>query len=304
MKKSPYELKLDPSLRTRNFLVKTYKEPREVIKYACSQTSAVMHWAFIKHDKDIVSRGKNKGELANEHFHFVLILQNPCTVSALEKRLLRAFKKDEINEQTLWISPCVEPYGLGGAYRYLTHADHPNKVQYSPDLINSDDERFWREREFSVEDDTPSTESKNRKFLADLLTKSSCELAVLWGRDYIRNRKSYNEFASLLKAQTFSDVESIAESILATGQLPSEPSVTVASSLDQPYNTPEQRIRNLEEQLLQSDDIIEYQASLNRRLADDYSQTKARLAKIKQQFDEMSSRYYKLLNQLERNSKL
>lgn len=266
-----------PELRSRNFLVKTYKDPRHILRYACTDKSCVVHWAIIKHDRDTVAKGKNKGQLAKAHYHFVIILEDPCTESALKKRLLKAYKKNEINDETLFVSACQEPYGLGGAYRYLVHEDDPKKAQYSYDDVDSDDSDFWQKHKYST-DSAPSKQETNREFISDLLTCNKLEMAIRYGRDYIKNRLRYDDFRASLCNEYFETPSQISEAIKNNSYESLSADVVEKPILQKnPYTDKDTRISELEHIV----DILEKKYSdlyyYNVRLQCDYADVLKRL---------------------------
>lgn len=264
-------------LRDRKFLIKSYRDPREIMRYANTAKSCVVHWAIIKHDRDLVTKGKNKGQLAKPHYHFVIILQDPCTENALKNRLLKAFKKSEINDETLFVSACQEPYGLGGAYRYLVHEDDPKKTQYSYDEVDSDDPDFWQKHKYSS-DTAPSKQDTNCDFISDLLTCSNLEMAVRYGRDYIKNRLIYNDFRASLCHEYFETPSQIAEAIKNNSYDTLSTDIIEKPILSKnPYEDKDSRISELEHLV----DVLEQKYSdlynYNVRLQCDYADALKRL---------------------------
>lgn len=81
---------------------------------------------WIRHDQDV----KEDGELKKTHYHFVIKLKNPCTLSALAKRL-------EINENMLEYVKNVN-----SSLKYLIHYGDDNKFQYDPRDVSSNSDVF------------------------------------------------------------------------------------------------------------------------------------------------------------------
>lgn len=76
-----------------------------------------------------------------------------------------------------------------GDFQYLTHKNAPDKFQYLDEELISDDIDFWKRKakEFEKGEDD---------FIYDLLDSNLTyrEMAIKYGRDYMRNFRWYNEF--------------------------------------------------------------------------------------------------------------
>ncbi len=81
---------------------------------------------WIRHDQDV----KEDGELKKPHYHFVIKLKNPCTLSALAKRL-------DVNENMLEYVKNVN-----SSLKYLIHYGDDNKFQYEPKEVDSNSDSF------------------------------------------------------------------------------------------------------------------------------------------------------------------
>lgn len=81
---------------------------------------------WIRHDQDV----KEDGELKKPHYHFVIKLKNPCTLSALAKRL-------DVNENMLEYVKNVN-----SSLKYLIHYGDDNKFQYDPRDVGSNSDSF------------------------------------------------------------------------------------------------------------------------------------------------------------------
>lgn len=72
------------------------------------------------HDKDIYDDGEQKGLPKKPHYHVILCYEGPQTYNAV-KAITERLRQ-----------PIPQPLdSIRGAYRYLTHDDHPDKFQYS-----------------------------------------------------------------------------------------------------------------------------------------------------------------------------
>lgn len=78
------------------------------------------------HDKDVYEDGENKGLPKKPHYHVIVSYEGPTTFSNVEQLTKRL-------NSTIPI-PLDQVRGM---YRYLTHEDNPEKVQYSKTAIQT-----------------------------------------------------------------------------------------------------------------------------------------------------------------------
>ena len=81
------------------------------------------------------------------------------------------------------------------AFAYLTHDNDKSKFQYSKELIHCDSFDYWQPTT------SETKEEKNEEFLNDLLCLSKYQLAVKYGRDFMRHYKTYLEFAEIVACE-------------------------------------------------------------------------------------------------------
>lgn len=130
--------------------------------------------AYIFHDKDDKT----------PHWHLLCTFSQNKSIESVKKLL---FAKDG---NDLKISTLVQPLrDKFSAFRYLTHKDDPDKYQYPDSEVICNDLKYFT---------GSSLRADNEEFLNDI---TSCylsyrELAIKYGRDYIRNFKLYSDFAS------------------------------------------------------------------------------------------------------------
>lgn len=134
-------------------------------------------WAYILHDKD---DGKAP------HFHAVVTF-------ATEKsfKWVREQVKSEQNTFTEAIKG-----ELSDVIDYFTHKGITEKYHYNDDDIKYHNRDYWKRRLNNGDDE----ENKNELFLDDLLSANySAEgMARKYGRDFIKNFKSYNTFREVV----------------------------------------------------------------------------------------------------------
>ena len=167
--------------KSRQFALISYLD-ESVIRYVIERKSRrIRHWAFILHDKDF----KEDGSPKEAHYHVLLWLVNPMTVSAVRG----------------WFSvPGVEANTLGQIVKsgsdiveYMTHEGNPEKFQYCRNDVVSD---CW-EWFLSKSDDSPSMQC-----LDDLMSGMSLyQLSRIYGREFIINHQKYIELARLIAAE-------------------------------------------------------------------------------------------------------
>lgn len=167
--------------KSRQFALISYLD-ESVIRYVIERNSRrIRHWAFILHDKDV----KDDGSPKEAHYHVLLWLVNPMTVSAVRG----------------WFSvPGVEANTLGQIVKsgsdiveYMTHEGNPEKHQYCKDDVVSDDWRWF----LSKSDDSPAMQC-----LDDLMSGMSLyQLSRIYGREFIINHQKYIELARLIAAE-------------------------------------------------------------------------------------------------------
>lgn len=133
----------DNDKRYRNFRILLYPDNPQHSLAACILSTNEYNAVGMLHDKDVYTeddpeRGIVKGVIEKKHWHFVIKFKNAKTFSALAKEL-------EIDSK--FIQKCDN---YKGALLYLTHANSPDKYQYSPknavgslagDLLNASDSR-------------------------------------------------------------------------------------------------------------------------------------------------------------------
>lgn len=139
---------------------------------------ACEHYAYIIHDKDAT----------DYHTHLICYFSVPKTISAVRK-LVRS-------DQNTFSQKVRQTDDL---LTYLTHENEPDKHQYSRDQICFDNEEYWMK--LSSEGLTEKTD--NDKFVDDLLADDLdlVFMARKYGRDFMKNHKSYLEFRRLCQLE-------------------------------------------------------------------------------------------------------
>lgn len=158
------------------------------------------NYAYIKHDdpEDLLT-----SETKSEHWHILVRYANQRYESAMFALARRASLKGHQNV-------FVERVGSAcDMYLYLTHEDPKSRaedrVTYSSESVSCYDKSFWND----ILKDGTSTHFSMSAFLRDLFSKTPMEMAMSYGRDYIKNRKNYNEFKREMLDAYDGDIDAI-----------------------------------------------------------------------------------------------
>lgn len=159
------------TVRFYSFKIVTYNT-LEVVEAFCSSCK---HYAYALHDK----------EDTDPHFHVLATFSSNKSFEAVKKLMG--------GNQNTFVQPMTDKFN---DFLYLTHENAPEKYQYSKDIV------ITNSREFFI-----ASESKtitNEEFVFDICfsTKSLIELAVKYGRDYIKNFRKYSDFAKSTQKQS------------------------------------------------------------------------------------------------------
>lgn len=148
--------------------------------------------AYILHDKDIYSSSddcppEKIGTLKSPHYHIL------CTFK--QNKTFKAIRDMVVSEHNTFVQPMQDKYS---DFEYLNHSNAPDKYQYPfTDIICND---------LSFFSGATTKNISNDEFLNDICNpaKTHRELAVKYGRDYIKNYKAYHEFAQLVRDEDLS----------------------------------------------------------------------------------------------------
>lgn len=139
------------------------------------------HFAYIKHDKDDTT----------PHYHLVVTFANARTGQSV----LKGVEVDDLTEDTtVNLQAGRDRHALA---RYLLHdtpkARADGKHLYDESEVHTDDVAYWYEDEVVPENEAPVS-----PFVDDLLSArlSARQMAYKYGRDYIRNYRTYQGFAN------------------------------------------------------------------------------------------------------------
>ena len=186
------------TLNTRNYSwdLVIYEIPKDFLQerldYLVS-IGCVNHYAYIVHDKDTTLNDNNEVITKPIHTHLLIVFNQNVSVRTIKNRLL------EYTEHNIFGQPIKDKKG---AYRYLTHKDDLDKYQYDASLIVEYDNYFSKY-------DLSSDLSLNKEYLEinqmidDFVILTYRQLACKYGKDFIKNYKSYEYYFSLIYVQEY-----------------------------------------------------------------------------------------------------
>lgn len=147
--------------------------------------SIAKHYAFILHDKD-------GGE---QHWHCIFTCEKWVSLNKI---------KDTINNGQNVLGEQMKDKEK--AFRYLTHKDNPEKHQYEEKEIICDNIGYWKKEEIDTNNISQMIDDINNGI-------SYREMAIRYGRDYIKNRHIYENFARIVMVQEMSKFADNAQEI-------------------------------------------------------------------------------------------
>lgn len=136
-------------------------------------------WAYILHDKD---EGKAP------HYHIVATFSEQKSFKWVREQVISATNQNTFSEAIKG--------EIGDVLDYFIHKGWTDKYQYSNEDIVYSNREYWDKRLERGEDE----ENKNDTFMDDLLSSdfSAEKMGRKYGRDFIKNFKSYNEFRKMV----------------------------------------------------------------------------------------------------------
>ena len=184
----------------------------EQLKYVISSHSdQVQDCIAILHDKDT----KEDGTPKESHLHFLISLKTSREISSVTGWLKKC-----IDEKGQAVNTLGEPVkSTKSAYEYLTHTGQDGKHQYADTdiIVLQGSIEHWLTLEGEVErNNRRKLEKQQRKdeqakevdqLIQDCIENvSERQMAQKYGRDYIRNRRTYKEFAAIVQYQETGEI--------------------------------------------------------------------------------------------------
>ena len=157
--------------RTRNFSLTSYLDETKIKLTLLAHQNQVRFYSYILHDKDT----NEDGTLKEPHYHIIIITYNAKTVSALRRWFYGWVDKEGKDINTLG-QKCNDIYN---AYDYLYHKHNPEKYQYNPDdIVSNNKEYFLGSADTDIDTAT--------QMLFDIVNNVSYRtMAKKYGRDFI-----------------------------------------------------------------------------------------------------------------------
>lgn len=175
----------------------SYAEPHEFLPLLAQ----AKHWCYIKHDKDKNDDGTPKVT----HYH--ILARFPT------ERSLNSCRKLQLGTQNLLGKQMRKLQDQMKLTAYLTHDTEACRkakkhVYNIEDVVFKPNDNYW-EKQFDKEADQANQKASNEDFLNDLLAEnfSLREMAVKYGRDFIKNFDKYMRFRSLFTARGYEPTE-------------------------------------------------------------------------------------------------
>lgn len=181
--------------KSRHYAFIHYCEPYLFLSAVSEQTS-VSRYITIYHDKDL----KEDGSPKEPHFHTILTFENPHYLAGVSRMCRTLLEGDN---STVLVEPVHDKCQ---AFLYLTHETEEcieeGKPLYDPSLLLSNDLPYYQQWALSDGDNERTTEH----FICDLLTLTPFQMALKWGRDYIKNFNKYREFINFAVSSNLDDL--------------------------------------------------------------------------------------------------
>lgn len=169
--------KTHPNVRSRSWFIMMYDDPSASLTSLFGQC---LNYVYIYHDKD-----------DNEpHYHVLIALKNAKTFSALRSYCSGL--------QNFFAEPVRDKFAC---FRYLTHKDDPDKFQYDDSCLISNDIKYWQ----NLSDAPVASDGELAlSMLHDIIDRKPFSYMVLtYGRDYLKNKRTYEECASCLRFELY-----------------------------------------------------------------------------------------------------
>lgn len=195
----------DKPQKSYHFCFITYATPCELIN-ALAHFTDVSRYLGIYHDKDI----KEDGSPKEPHYHVIVTFKCQHYESGLF-RLLQSKEWRDLSPSNTLVEIIKDKCQ---AYLYLTHeterAIAEGKIRYDRSSFVSNDFPYYAK--WDICDD--ADEKSNEQFVADLLSLNPFDMALKWGRDYLRYYERYTHFiAFALNNLTPEQIEKLPTSI-------------------------------------------------------------------------------------------
>lgn len=166
-----------PRFRSRTFFIRCYADESIWSEYV----RGADYFAYIKHTDE------------TPHYHIVMQFENARSSTAV-------FKGMKLDTLVRDYNVSIEqPVSICSACQYLLHltpqAVKDGKKEYLIEDVKTNDSGRFKTYIDALDNTDYESKHKNSEFLDDLVSLSREQLALKYGRDYIRNENKYLEFA-------------------------------------------------------------------------------------------------------------
>lgn len=169
----------------------SYAQPHEFLPLLAQ----AKHWCYIKHDKDKNPDGSSK----EAHYH--ILARFPTERSLSSCRKLQNGTQNLLGKQMRRLQDQMR------LTQYLTHDTEAcrkaGKHIYSiEDVVYKANDNYW-EKQFDKEEEKSNQKASNEDFFNDLTDENMSikDMAIKYGRDFIKNFNSYMSFRSMFCPQ-------------------------------------------------------------------------------------------------------
>lgn len=164
--------------RFRRLFIRTYSPVNNVRAFLAKQDRNIQSFAYIEHNKDVNEDGTSK----TSHIHLLVYSKDGIRLTSLVPYFTENTRLEI-------------PINTFSAFQYLTHANDPSKYQYSPyEVVKHSTAGFYSVASENAEQE--AKEEANRIWLEDVQSLPRKELAIKYGRDYVRNEDRYRYFVN------------------------------------------------------------------------------------------------------------
>lgn len=198
-----------------SYMLVTYSSIEDIQKVLDSKIEQLQMYAFIKHDKDKYSKDilqsdtgevlHKKGEIEGTHYHIFLKLKR----TRKGKEIKRWFEKFDSNG--ICVNNCLfkqVQHTIKGTIEYLTHTSKSCEgyEEYKHVYDKSEIFSYNIDLENLQQYDCVNNVDESYNIILDILAgKSTRELCLIYGKDYIYHKRAYDEIVYQIQKEEYTD---------------------------------------------------------------------------------------------------
>lgn len=187
-----------PRVQGYNFSCITYLSPEQFHAVFSRKDSQIKHYAYAYHDKDVWTVEDEKhnkaykaGMLKTPHYHLVVCLRHAINLSTFLNWFRGYYDEDGKAINTL----AEVTRSVVVSYRYLIHADDPDKFQYPDSVVVATDHSYFN-------DETLSDTDPVWEWVEMVLNGTPLrEVARISGRDFIYHYNAVRVLVNDIRAE-------------------------------------------------------------------------------------------------------